>query len=211
MISVIVPVYRNASTLRELAARIRAALADPELVFVNDASPDDAADVLATIPGIRMVTHETNRGQNAAVITGFMHARGETLVVLDADLQDPPEAIPELLRAKRERGAAVAFATREGVYAGKGRMWTSRIYKRVLSMLTPLPHGAGLFVAVDRDVAQRVHAMAPVPSVVAAIGLLRVPMIGVPVARAMSETSAYGGGDRLRLALRTLTWVLTHR
>lgn len=211
MISVVVPVYRNAATLRELTARLRAALGDAELVFVNDASPDDSAAVLASLEGVRVIAHETNRGQNAAVVTGFAHTGGDTIVVLDADLQDPPEAIGELLRAKRESGAAVAFATREGRYANRGRMWTSRIYKRLLSMLTPLPHGAGLFVALDRSVARRVQSMAPVPSVVAAIGLLRVPMIGVPVARAMSESSAYRGGDRLRLAWRTLAWVLSHR
>ena len=209
-VSVIVPVYGNASTLRELAARIARALPDCEIVFVNDASADDSAEVLATLDA-RVVTHERNRGQNAAVLTGFAHARGATLVVLDADLQDPPEAIPELLRRKAESGAAIAFASRVGDYASGGRMFTSRLYKRILTRLAFVPQGAGLFVALDRDVAMRVIAMAPVPSIVAALGLLRVKTIAVPVARATRDGSAYSGFARLRLACRTLTWVLSHR
>ena len=208
--SVIVPVHGNASTLRELAARIANVLNDYELVFVNDASPDDSARVLDQIDA-RVVTHEGNRGQNAAVVTGFAEARGATLVVLDADLQDPPEAIPELLRRKAESGAAIAFASRVGDYAGRGRMFTSRLYKFILSRLAFVPRGAGLFVVLDREVAMSVCAMAPVPSVVAALGLLRVKTIAVPVARAPRQGSAYSGLARLRLACRTLAWVLAHR
>ncbi|HEX6095311.1 MAG TPA: glycosyltransferase [Thermoanaerobaculia bacterium] len=209
-VSVIVPVYGNASTLRELAARIANVLTDYELLFVDDASPDDSAAVLSALDA-RVIRHERNRGQNAAVLTGFTHARGATLVVLDADLQDPPEAIPGLLRVKAESGAAIAFASRTGDYAGRGRMFTSRLYKSILSRLASLPRGAGLFVALDRDVALRVAAMAPVPSIVAALGLLRVQTIAVPVARATRDGSAYNGFARLRLACRTLAWVLSHR
>lgn len=209
-VSVIVPVYGNASTLYELACRIANVLLDYELIFVNDASPDDSRKVLETLEAC-VVTHPSNRGQNAAVLTGFAHARGETVVVLDADLQDPPEAIPELLRQKRESGAAIAFATRTGDYASAGRMFTSRLFKSVLARLTGLPEGAGLFVAVDRDVAQRVVAMAPLPSIVAALGIAKEKTIGVPVQRAMSDGSSYTGFGRLRLAFRTLMWVLAHR
>lgn len=209
-VSVVVPVYGNASTLRELASRIANVLADHELIFVNDASPDDSASVLATI-GARVVTHPVNRGQNAAVLTGLLEARGETIVVLDADLQDPPEAIPELLRAKAEQRAAVAFASRTGSYQRAGRMFTSRLYKRLLGRLTTLPDGAGLFVAMDREIAKQLVAMAPLPSVVAAIGLLHVKKIAVPVARATRDGSSYSGLGRLRLAFRTLKWVLAHR
>jgi len=213
-VSVVVPVFRNAPTLRELAGRIAASLEVPfEIVFVDDASPDDSAEVLASLASdrVRVVTHARNQGQNAAVLTGFEHARGEVLVVLDADLQDPPEAIPELLRAKRESGAAVVFGARSGDYARRGRMFTSRIYKRALSLLTRVPHGAGLFVALDRGVAEELRALAPMPSVVAALGVLRVKMIAIPVARAPRGESAYSGFDRLRLACRTLAWILAHR
>jgi polyisoprenyl-phosphate glycosyltransferase len=210
-VSVVVPVYGNAATLRELVARIYGAMSVPfEIVFVNDASPDESGAVLAELSG-RVVTHERNRGQNAAVLTGFAHARGTTLVVLDADLQDPPEAIPALLRHKAESGAAIAFAAREGDYSGRVRMFTSRLYKRILSRLACVPQGAGLFVALDRDVAMRVAAMTPVPSIVAALGLLRVKTIAIPVPRARRDGSAYSEFSRLRLACRTLAWVLAHR
>jgi glycosyltransferase involved in cell wall biosynthesis len=210
-VSVVVPVYRSASTLGELTARIARAMTSPfEIVFVDDASPDDSAEVLRKLDA-RVVTHPSNLGQNAAVLTGFAHARGSTIVVLDADLQDPPEAIPELLRQKTESGAAIAFAARVGDYAGRGRMVTSRIYKQILSRLARVPAGAGLYVAVDREAAMRVVSMGRVPSIVAALGLLRLPTIEVPVARAWRDDSAYSGFARLRLACRTLAWVLAHR
>jgi len=212
VISVVVPVYRNAGTLRELAARLDAAVGpSAELVFVDDASPDDSAAILHTLPRARVVRHDTNRGQNAAVLTGLAHAQGDTIVVLDADLQDPPEAIPALLEMKRSSGAAIAFATRTGAYAARGRTWSSRLYKRILSALTSLPDGAGLFVAIDRDAARRLVAMKSVPSIVAALGLLRMETVAMPVARAMSTSSAYSGAARLKLACRTIAWVLAHR
>jgi undecaprenyl-phosphate 4-deoxy-4-formamido-L-arabinose transferase len=209
-VSVVVPVYGNASTLRELASRIAAALSDYELIFVNDASPDDSADVLATLDA-RVITHPVNRGQNGAVLTGFANADGATIVVLDGDLQDPPETIPELLRKKAESGAAVAFASRTGNYQSAGRMVTSSLYKSILSQLTSLPEGAGLFVAMDREIAKQLVTMAPLPSIVAALGLLRVKKIAVPVVRATRDGSAYSGFARMRLAFRTLMWVLAHR
>lgn len=211
LVSVVVPVYGNASTLPELIRRIDAALdVDHEIVFVDDASPDDSASVLRAL-GARVITHERNRGQNAAVVTGFRHARGDVIVVLDADLQDPPEAIAELLRHKAKSGAAVAFASRTGTYAGRARMVTSRLYKRILARLAGLPRGAGLFVALDREVAVRIVEMAPVPSIVAAIGVLRVNTVAMPVARATRDGSAYSNVSRMRLACRTLAWVVTHR
>jgi polyisoprenyl-phosphate glycosyltransferase len=212
VISVVVPVYRNAGTLRELTARLDAVLGpSAELVFVDDASPDDSAEILRTLERVHVVQHASNRGQNAAVLTGLAHARGDTMVVLDADLQDPPEAIPALLEVKRNSGAAIAFASRTGTYAGRGRSWTSRVYKRLLSALTSVPDGAGLFVAIDRDAARRLVAMESVPSIVAALGLLRMKTVAMPVPRAMSASSAYSGIARLKLACRTIAWVLAHR
>jgi polyisoprenyl-phosphate glycosyltransferase len=219
VITVVVPVYRSASTLVELVARITEAVgASPfEIVFVDDASPDESVAIIAKLiesdRRIQLVRHDRNRGQNIAVVTGFASASGDLVAVLDADLQDPPEVLPDLLRHKRQHSAQVVFATRRGVYAGAFRTITSRLYKHVLSRMTQLPYGAGLFMIVDRDVAQRVARMGPVPSVVAAIGVMGLRTAALPVARASRGTgaSSYHAMDRISLAARTLRWLVSQR
>lgn len=111
VVSAVVPVFRSETTLAGLHARLVAALpAEHEVVFVDDASPDGSAEVLAELaadPRVRIVRHGVNRGQHAAVLSGLAEARGAAVVILDADGQDPPEAIPALL-------ARLAGAAHEG-------------------------------------------------------------------------------------------------
>jgi polyisoprenyl-phosphate glycosyltransferase len=219
LISVVVPVFRSAATLHDLLERLRKSLRDDafEVVFVDDHSPDESATIIAglarTDSRIRLVQHDGNHGQNSAVLSGFDASRGDVIAVIDADLQDPPEALPDLLRHKNETGSEVVFAARRGEYAGLLRMITSRLYKRLLCRITGLPEGAGLFMVLDRDVAKRVLAMAPMPSVVAAVGVLRVTATSLPVARACRRegASSYSFFNRLSLAARTLRWVAAHR
>src|SRR2546421_7306227 len=104
-VSVVVPVFRNAATLEELTERLRLALAGAleEIVFVDDASPDESWDVIERLrardPRVRGLRRQRNCGQNAAVVAGLGSATGDVCVVMDADLQDPPEAVPLLVRA----------------------------------------------------------------------------------------------------------------
>src|SRR5215217_6142157 len=122
-VSVVVPVYRNADTLRELKGRLERALGQDlqprELIFVNDACDAGSGEVLSDLAGsdgsVTVVDHPANLGQHAAVLTGLERSRGEWTVVLDADLQDPPEAIPRLLAAATP-GTEAVFAGRRGEY-----------------------------------------------------------------------------------------------
>jgi glycosyltransferase involved in cell wall biosynthesis len=99
-VSVVAPVYNNAATLPALTARIRAAFpATPlEIILVDDRSTDRSREVMRTL-GVRVIMHERNQGQNAAVLTGLRAATGAVCCALDADLEDPPEALPALVRA----------------------------------------------------------------------------------------------------------------
>ncbi|HEX7525198.1 MAG TPA: glycosyltransferase, partial [Gaiellaceae bacterium] len=104
--SVVVPVYRNAATLRELHARLGEVLPEldrRELIFVNDGCDDGSGAVLRDLAEadrtVVVVELEANRGQHSAVLAGLERSRGEWTIVLDADLQDPPEAIPALIAA----------------------------------------------------------------------------------------------------------------
>lgn len=108
-VSVIVPMLNEAASLEELYLRIRDALAGAcsfEFIAVDDGSTDDTLEVLkrlrAQYSNICVLSHYRNHGKSLALMQGFSVARGETAVVMDADLQDQPEMIPRLLEKLAE-------------------------------------------------------------------------------------------------------------
>lgn len=107
-LSVVIPVYNEADNLQALYERLTATLdklnKPYEIVFTNDGSRDESLQILQRFhqqrPGqIRIIDFNGNFGQHMAVMAGFAHVRGEVVVTLDADLQNPPEEIPKLLQA----------------------------------------------------------------------------------------------------------------
>jgi glycosyltransferase involved in cell wall biosynthesis len=148
------------------------------------------------------------------VLAGLGRARGRWIVVMDADLQDPPEAIPLLLAAARERGVPVVFAGRRGLYQSPARLATSRAFKRSLALLTGIPPDAGLFVALERPVVERVLRLdGKRPYVTAMIGAAGFSMTSVPIERGRrpSGSSAYRSRDRVASAIRAYAWVVSWR
>jgi glycosyltransferase involved in cell wall biosynthesis len=220
LVTVVAPVYRNEATLAELTRRVAAALASAgarlQLVLVSDASPDGSpqriAELAAGDPRVEPVLLARNVGQHRAVVEGLRRARGEAVVVLDADLQDPPEAIP-LLLAELRAGWGAVFAGRRGRYESAGRLATSRLFKRLLAVAAGVPADAGMFVAMTREVAERVAALAePRPFVVAMIGCTGAATTSIPVERARVErVSGYTGWTRLRTGLSALAHVARWR
>jgi undecaprenyl-phosphate 4-deoxy-4-formamido-L-arabinose transferase len=105
-LSVVIPVFNEAPTLADLHQRLALTLKETgrpwEIIFVDDGSTDRSADVLRALhaqdPAVHVVRFNRNYGQHAAVFAGMERARGEVVVTLDADLQNPPEEIPALLR-----------------------------------------------------------------------------------------------------------------
>src|SRR6185437_4466754 len=98
------------------------------------ASPDNSRDVAAELaavhPEIRVVELARNVGQSRTILTGLSYARGSMAVVMDADLQDPPEAVPALLEMlQRDAGMEAVFATRMNRYSSRSRHVTSRLFK----------------------------------------------------------------------------------
>jgi glycosyltransferase involved in cell wall biosynthesis len=213
----VVPVYRNRDTLAPLCDRIRAtAIAawpreTVEIILVDDASPDDAwAEIerlSAAMPGVRGVRLGENRGQHLAVLAGFALGRGDWLVSLDGDLQDPPEAAPALRAALGD--ADVVFAGRRGWYQAFGAMITSGVYRRLILARLGVPRDAGMFFLITAAARDRLlDSLVPDPSV---IGLIAATLRtrSIPVERAAREvgTSSYTQRARLRAALRALkTW-----
>ena len=218
-VTVVVPVYRNADTLVELADRLAAALSghDWRLRLVVDACPDGSAavaDGLAVARPEVAVTHlGVNGGQHAALRRGLADEAGSDLwVCLDADLQDPPEAVPALLTALVTDPVAAVFAGRRGYYESPSRRLTGTGHRMVLAMLTGLPRDAGAFLALDARARGAVLA-GTAPSIVAAVGASRLPVGSIPVARAVRPrgSSAWTGRARLRQSLRSLAWAAAQR
>ncbi|MCP4592428.1 MAG: glycosyltransferase family 2 protein, partial [bacterium] len=101
-LSVVIPVYNEEGNLRPLHARISAVAAahadDHEMIFVDDGSTDDSLAVIRELkqddPHVRFVSFSRNFGHEIATTAGLDHAGGDAVVLIDADLQDPPEVIP---------------------------------------------------------------------------------------------------------------------
>ncbi|MGD1148453.1 MAG: glycosyltransferase [Thermoanaerobaculaceae bacterium] len=142
-LSVVVPVYNEEENLPELLPRLRAALdalgKSYEVVLVNDGSRDRSLELLreaaARDPHIVVIDFNRNYGQHSAVFAGFEEARGEIIVTLDADLQNPPEEIGKLV-AKMEEGYDVVGSVRVKRMDSFFRRMASRLVNRVTSMAT---------------------------------------------------------------------------
>jgi len=166
-LSIVAPVYNEARILNELVARCGQAgqrCGVPfELVIVDDASTDDTPNLLADLardPCVRNHRLPSNAGQFRATQAGLREARGEMIVVLDGDLQDPPEQIPRLVEALTSAASSVV-----AVLAVKSRrddpaafMVGQSIFHRLQSALSrvSLPRGAGSYCIMRRAVARRV-------------------------------------------------------
>ncbi|HZP95050.1 MAG TPA: polyprenol monophosphomannose synthase [Candidatus Limnocylindria bacterium] len=160
-----VPTYNEAGSLPPLIGRLAAALAGRgwELVVVDDGSPDGTADLaerLAAAHPVRVVRRAGKAGLASAVVAGFAAAKGDTLVVMDADLSHPPELVPRLLAAI-EGGADLAIGSRY-VKGGGAMDWPLR--RRVVSrvaclmgnVLVPVRDSTSGFFALRRSVIEGV-------------------------------------------------------
>ena len=215
-VAVVTPVYRNESTLEELRYRVAAALDGAELSwtlrFVVDGSPDASLAVAHGLAAgdsrLAVTALARNAGQHRALLAGLAEEGGaDVFVCLDADLQDPPEAVAGLVARLGQGDVGAVFAGRRGAYESRGRRLTGTVHRAVLARLTGVPADAGSFVAMDRPARDALLALDP-PSIVAGLGAAGVRMVSVPVVRAPRLTghSAWTGRARLHQSRRTLAW-----
>lgn len=144
LLSVVIPVYNEQESLPELIRRTRAAC-DPlgleyEILLVDDGSSDRSAEVIeqaAALPGSPVIGVLLNRnyGQHSAIMAGFSHVRGDVIVTLDADLQNPPEEIPRLVDAARQ-GYDVVGTVRQQRQDSWFRRQASRTLNRLIQRVT---------------------------------------------------------------------------
>ncbi len=167
-LSAVVTCYRDAPALRPMHGRLTAVFAalgvEYEILFVNDGSPDDAAAVLAELtsrdPHVLAVEHSRNFGSQSAFLSGMQLARGDAVILLDGDLQDPPELIAEFYARWRE-GHDVVYGRRVRREGGAPLALLARCFCRVFRGLSevPMPLDAGDFALMDRRVVEALLAL----------------------------------------------------
>jgi len=163
-LSVVVPVYGCAGCLERLWTRVADSLTTSgiafEAILVNDCSPDDSASILARLarsdPRISVITHTLNQGQHAAIGHGIERATGRWIAILDCDLEDPPELLPEML-ARAMAGAPILIGRRRSHHQAAWRRMATRLFFALLRMRhRNLGRGShSVFSVISRDVAQR--------------------------------------------------------
>ncbi|MDQ1729761.1 MAG: polyisoprenyl-phosphate glycosyltransferase [Pyrinomonadaceae bacterium] len=170
LLSIVVPCYNEAAVVTEFHRRIVAVCAgiadsEFELIYTDDGSVDETPVILRQLQAsderVRVVALSRNFGHQVAVSAGLEHAAGDVAVIIDADLQDPPEVIPELLARWRD-GYQVVYGMRterrgETVF----KLWTAKLFYRIINRLSKvkLPLDVGDFRLLDRKVIDVLLAM----------------------------------------------------
>ncbi len=216
--SVVAPIYNERENIPELYRRVRSTIEGMgetwELILVDDGSTDGSTDAIRALAAqdqhVRRVLFARNFGHQIAVTAGLDHSRGEATIIIDADLQDPPEIIPEMAARWRE-GFEVVYAVRA---EREGESWfkrfTAALFYRVIYRITDvkIPLDTGDFRLLDRKVVDALSRMRErhrfLRGMSAWVGFRQ---IGVPykrVARQAGETK-YPFRKMLRLALNAVT------
>jgi dolichol-phosphate mannosyltransferase len=169
VLSVVAPVFNEVESLDEFAKQISLVMHDLkedwELILVDDGSTDGSSDLIRSLAKtdarIRPVIFARNFGHQIAVTAGLDYARGDAIVIIDADLQDPPEVIKDLV-AKWREGFEVVYAVRR---KREGESWfklaTASLFYRIIYRITDvkIPLDTGDFRLLDRKVADVMRQM----------------------------------------------------
>ncbi len=221
-ISVVMPVFNEAATVRSIIDLVCEQELVDELVVVDDCSTDGTGEILAAvdIPAVRVLRHETNRGKGAALRTGFAQASGDVVLVQDADLEYDPREYRLLIQPIAEGKADVVYGSR---FAGGGThrvlyFWHS-VGNRMLTLLSNIFTDLNLtdmevcYKAFRSEVLRRITLKEDrfgfEPEVTAKIARLKVRIYEVPVSY-YGRTYAEGKKIGLRDAFRTLWCIIRY-
>ena len=216
--SIVAPIFNELENLPELYHRVQEVMSATsgtwELVLVDDGSTDGSTEHILQMAKqdkhVRPVIFARNFGHQVAITAGWDYARGDAVVIIDADLQDPPEAIPDLI-AKWREGYEVVYAVRA---ERQGETWfkktTAALFYRIVQRITDvrIPVDTGDFRLMDRkvvDVLKRMGERHRFPRGMSAwVGFQQ---IGVPYKRAARHAGVtkYPFKNMLKLALNAIT------
>ena len=216
--SIVAPIYNEKESLPELHRRVKEVMdstREPwELILVDDGSTDGSTDIIRALAKedkhIRPVIFARNFGHQIAITAGWDYARGDAVVIVDADLQDPPEVILEMVKKWKE-GNEVVYAVRaqrEGESLFK--IWTASLFYRIIYHITDvkIPLDTGDFRLMDRkvvDVLKQMPERHRFPRGMSAwVGFKQVGVEYKRAARLAGETK-YPFRKMFRLALNAIT------
>ena len=169
-LSIIIPMYYEEQVVEECYNRVTKVLKEIqdyeyEIIFINDGSKDNTLDILERIAkidnNVKVISFSRNFGHQAAVIAGLKYVTGDAIVIMDADLQDPPELIPDMLK-EWEKGYEVIYGKRK---SRKGesvfKLLTAKAFYSTLNKLSDveIPKDTGDFRMVDRKVVDVVNSL----------------------------------------------------
>jgi polyisoprenyl-phosphate glycosyltransferase len=216
LVSVVVPVHDEREALPELHRRLRAALAaigPVEVVYVDDGSSDGSSELLeswaTSEPGVVLVKLSRNFGLEVAMSAGLDHAAGSWVALMHADLQDPPELIPQMLELAGEQEADVVFARRIGRDESALKRSLATGFYKLMERLARVPYQgqAGDFRLMSRRVVDTVRTMPErrrfLRGMVAWAGFRQVPIEYRRAGRVSGRGASYP--ELYRLAVEGLT------
>lgn len=142
-LSVIIPVYNEKGTIKEVISKVKALKIEKEIIVVDDCSSDGTQELLKEEEGIKVLYHPQNMGKGAAVRSGIRHISGDLVIIQDADLEYEPEDYPQLIKPILEGKAKVVYGSR---FKKKGEFFSALYYwaNKFLTLVTNILYNSML-------------------------------------------------------------------
>ncbi len=222
-LSVIVPCFNEEAVIEESYKRISSVLKSmdcaSELIFVNDGSRDRTLEILSEITlkdkSVKVISFSRNFGHQKAVTAGVNNCSSDMALIIDADLQDPPELIPDMVNTMENTGAQVVYCVRK---ARKGESFfkkaSAKLFYRFLNFLSEvkLPVDTGDFRLIDKSVIQEFDRLNEkgkyIRGLISWIGFKQVPFYYEREARFAGETK-YPFSKMLKFAMTSMLYFST--
>lgn len=203
-LSIITPCYNEESLIATTYRRIKATLdslhsISSQMIFINDGSEDKTMDILSDIAqkdrSVKIINFSRNFGHQAAVTAGIHHCTSDFAIIIDADLQDPPELIPELLSTQAEEQANVVYCVRK-TRTGESRfkLWSAKKFYRTLNKVSEVnfPLDTGDFRLIDSQIINQFKRFKErgkyIRGLISWVGFKQVPFYYEREARLSGET-----------------------
>ena len=166
-VSIVIPVFNEATTIRQVLERVRQSTIEKEIIVVDDGSTDGSREILAkeTDPGTRVFMHEENHGKGAAIRTGLQHATGDYVLIQDADLEYDPGDYESLIKPILRGKATVVYGSR---FLGehKAMLFWHSVGNRLLTLVTNVLYDTTLtdmetcYKLIPTDLIRTIHLRA---------------------------------------------------
>ena len=169
-LSIIIPAYNEEKVIEECYRRFTEVLKkldsyNHEIIFINDGSKDRTLELLKIISendkDVKIISFSRNFGHQAAVTAGLKEVTGDAIVIIDADLQDPPELIPDMLRLWEEGNQVIYGKRKNRKGESSFKLFTAKMFYKTLSSLSDIeiPKDTGDFRLVDREVVDVINSL----------------------------------------------------